>query len=74
MLIPAEEEQIETKFVARVNEEDPFYIEIDQVRRRIGVHIAASPIRTNFMRRWISDNDGNRKAQHRKRRTNRSCL
>jgi len=53
MLIPAEEEQIETKFVARVNEEDPFYIEVDQVRRRIVVHIAASPIRTNFMRRWI---------------------
>jgi hypothetical protein len=53
MFAPVQEEQTETKFIARVNEEDPFYIEIDQVNRRIVVRLAASPIRTNFLRRWI---------------------
>jgi len=53
VLIPAEEERTETKFIARVSEEDPFYIEIDQVKRRIVVRLAARSIRTNFLRRWI---------------------
>jgi hypothetical protein len=37
----------------RVNKEDHFYIEIDQVKRRVVVHLAASPTRTNFLRRWV---------------------
>jgi len=53
MLVPSEEEQTETKWIVSVNEEDHFYIEFDQVKRRIVVHIAASPTRTNYLRRWI---------------------
>jgi hypothetical protein len=52
MFAPAEEEQTETKCIVRVNEEDHFYVEIDQVKRRVVVHIAPSPTRTNFLRRW----------------------
>jgi hypothetical protein len=52
MLAPAEEEQTETKCIVRVNEEDLFYVGIDQVKRRVVVHIAPSPTRTNFLRRW----------------------
>jgi hypothetical protein len=53
MFVPIEEEQTETRHILRVNEEDPFYVEIDQVKRRVVVHIAAGPTRTNFLRRWI---------------------
>jgi hypothetical protein len=53
MFVPIEEEQTETKHILRVNEQDHFYIEIDQSKRRVVVHIAASPTRTNFLRRWI---------------------
>ena len=53
MFVPIEEEQTETKHILRVNEQDHFYIEIDQAKRRVVVHIAPSPTRTNFMRRWI---------------------
>ena len=53
MLAPAEEEQTETKCILRVNEEDHFYIGIDQAKRRVVVHIAASPSQTNFLRRWV---------------------
>jgi hypothetical protein len=52
MFAPAEEKQIETKCIVRVNEEDHFCVGIDQVKRRIVVHIAPSPTRTNFFRRW----------------------
>jgi hypothetical protein len=52
MLAPAEEEQTETKCIVRVNEVDHFYVGIDQVKRRVVVHIAPSPTRTNFLRRW----------------------
>jgi hypothetical protein len=53
MFVPIEEEQTETKHILRVNEQDHFYIEIDQAKRRVVVHIAPSPTRTNFLRRWI---------------------
>jgi len=52
MLAPAEEEQTETKCIVRVNEVDHFYVGIDQVKRRVVVHIAPGPTRTNFLRRW----------------------
>jgi hypothetical protein len=53
MFVPIEEEQEETKCILRLNEEDHFYVEIDKAQRRIVVHIASSPTRTNFTRRWI---------------------
>ena len=53
MFAPIEEEQTETKCLLRVNEKDHFYIEIDQTKRRVVVHIAPSPTRSNFLRRWI---------------------
>ena len=53
MFGPIEEEQTETKHILRVNAEDHFYIGIDQAKRRVVVHIAASPSQTNFLRRWI---------------------
>lgn len=53
MFVPAEEKQTETKHIFRVNEQDHFYIETDQAKRRVVVHMVASPTRTNFMRRWI---------------------
>jgi len=53
MFAPVKEEQTETKHIFRVNEEDRFFVEIDQVKRRVVVQLAASPIRTNFLRRWI---------------------
>ena len=53
MFAPADEEQTETKCIVRVNEQDHFYIGIDQAKRRVVVHIAASPSQTNFARRWI---------------------
>jgi hypothetical protein len=54
MPVPAEEEQEDTtKCILKVNGEDHFYLGIDQAKRRVVVHIAASPTRTNFMRRWI---------------------
>jgi hypothetical protein len=52
MLVPYEEGQRETKYIITVNAEDHFYIGIDQVKRRIVVHITACPTRTNFLRRW----------------------
>ncbi len=52
MLVPAEEEQGETKCIIKVNEEDYFYIGVDQIKRRVVVHIAACPTRTFFLRRW----------------------
>jgi hypothetical protein len=53
MVSQAAEEREDTKCILSVNEEDHFYIEIDQIQRRIVVHMTASPTRTNFMRRWI---------------------
>ena len=52
MLAPAEEEERETKCIIKVNEEDYSYVGVDQIKRRIVVHIAPSPTRTNFLRRW----------------------
>jgi hypothetical protein len=52
MLVPAEEDQRETKCIIKVNDEDYFYIGVEQIRRRIVVHIAASPTRTSFLKRW----------------------
>jgi hypothetical protein len=53
MFVPIEEGQTETKCILRVNEEDHFFIEIDQAKRRVMIHMAPSPTPTNFMRRWI---------------------
>jgi hypothetical protein len=53
MPVPAKEEQTETKCILRVNEEDHFYIGIDQAKRRVVVPIAASPSQTDFLRRWV---------------------
>ena len=52
MIAPAEELQPEAKCTIKVNERDHFFLGIDQVKRRIVVHIAASPTRTFFLRRW----------------------
>jgi hypothetical protein len=53
MFVAIEEEQTEMKCILRVNQEDHFCIVIDQAKRRVVVHIDASPTRTNFLRRWI---------------------
>src|SRR5512136_1861037 len=52
MLVPAKEQRTRTKCTIEVNEEDHFFLGIDQVKRRIVVDIAASPTRTFFLRRW----------------------
>ena len=52
MLVPAEEEQRETKYIIKADEEDYFYAGVDQVKHRVVVHMAASPTRTNFLKRW----------------------
>jgi hypothetical protein len=52
MISLAEEEQREAKCIIKVSEGDRFYLGIDQVKRRVVAHIAASPARTNFLRRW----------------------
>ena len=52
MIALAEAEQREAKCIVKVNEADRFYLGIDQVKRRVVVHIAASPTRSNFLRRW----------------------
>jgi hypothetical protein len=52
MFAPAEKEQTETMCIIRVHVDGRFFIEIDQAKRRVVVHMAASPTRTNFLRRW----------------------
>jgi hypothetical protein len=41
------------KFMLAPGEGDHFFIGTDQVKRRVVVHIAASPTRTKFLKRWI---------------------
>ena len=52
MLVPVEEEQRETKYIIKADEEDYLYAGVDQVKHRVVVHMAASPTRTNFLKRW----------------------